>query len=161
MGTNVSNAAPGNEKGIKFSALPAAMRRMDLGAPILVIDDDPSFVEAMEGMLQAAGHTTAVAGNAFHGMKLAREAKPAVIVCDMMMPEMTGIDLLRALAADPATSKIPRVMMSGRSDADVSCAHAFLHKPFETAEMISVLRKASRAAANACDSLPQEAVWQG
>jgi CheY-like chemotaxis protein len=137
---------------------------MNFGAPILVIDDDPHFVQAMAGMLEATGHSAAVAGNAFHGLKLAREIKPAAVICDLLMPDMSGIDLLRTLAADPATAQIPRVLMSGRSDGDSSCAHAFLQKPFEAADVISTFRKASRALSmeSASAAHPsQEAHWQG
>jgi CheY-like chemotaxis protein len=134
---------------------------MSFGAPILVIDDDPAFVEAMQAMLDAAGHTTAAARNAFHGLKLAREINPAVIVCDVMMPNMNGVDVLRALASDPATARIPRVLVSGRGDADMSCAHAFLQKPFEPKDIVAVIAKVSSGHDETVTKRIREATWRG
>ena len=113
---------------------------MNLG-PVLIIDDDVAMVEAVQEMLQEAGHSTAVACNGFHGLKLAREAKPSVIVCDMKMPNMAGADVFRALASDPATAHIPRVLMTGHSDADRSLANAFLLKPFEPRQIVEMMQR--------------------
>ena len=74
-------------------------------------------------------------------MKLAREARPQVILCDMKMPHMAGTDVLRALAADPTTAHIPRVLMTGNIDADRSAAHGFLLKPFLEADLVAVLER--------------------
>ena len=138
------------------------MRRMNFGTPVLVIDDDPNFVEVMEEMLHAAGYATAVARNAFHGLKLARELKPAAIVCDVTMPDMTGLDLLRVLAFDPALAQIPRVLVSGRGDVDVSFANAFLQKPFQPAELLAVIKSASRLPEAVLVERSSEAIsWQG
>jgi len=114
---------------------------MNLGAPILIIDDDPAATDAVKEIVEAAGHSTAIARNGFHGLRLAREVKPAVIVCDMVMPHMAGSDVFRTLAADPATANIPRVLMSGHGDADRSCADGFLIKPFEAHSVLRLLER--------------------
>lgn len=114
---------------------------MQLNAPVLIIDDDPDMTEAVKQMLEAAGHATAVARNPFHGLKLAREMKPSVVMCDMVMPNMTGADVFRTLASDPATARIPRVMMTGHSDADRSCADGFLLKPFPAEVMLALVER--------------------
>src|SRR5882672_11307369 len=104
---------------------------MNLGAPVLIIDDDPAMTETVKEILEAAGQSAAIAGNGFHGLKLAREVQPSVIVCDMVMPHMVGTDVFRTLASDPVTAAIPRVLMTGHADADRSCADGFLLKPFQ------------------------------
>lgn len=114
---------------------------MNLGAPILIIDDDPAATDAVREILEAAGHATAIARNGFHGLKLAREVKPAVIVCDMVMPHMAGSDVFRTLASDPVTAHIPRVMMTGHADADRSCADGFLSKPFEAHVVLRLMER--------------------
>ena len=114
---------------------------MDLGAPILIIDDDPAATDAVREILEAAGHSTAIARNGFHGLKLAREVRPAVIVCDMVMPHMAGSDVFRTLAADPSTAHIPRVLMTGHCDADRSCADGFLLKPFNAEAVLRLLQR--------------------
>src|SRR5688572_27525905 len=103
---------------------------MNLSAAVLIIDDDPNLVEAVEGFLQPAGYATKVARNGFQGLKFAREAGTAVILCDMNMPHMAGTDVLRELSSDPATCHIPRVLMTGNLDADRSVADGFLLEPF-------------------------------
>jgi CheY-like chemotaxis protein len=121
---------------------------MNLSSSVLIIDDDPNFAEAVEGFLQPAGYATTVARNGFQGLKLAREVRPAIIFCDMKMPHMAGTDVLRELSSDPATSHIPRVLMTGNVDADRSVAHGFLLKPFEEADLIAVLKRVTGLAGN-------------
>jgi CheY-like chemotaxis protein len=82
-----------------------------------------------------------VARNGFHGLKLAREVNPSVIVCDMVMPHMAGSDVFRTLASDPFTAHIPRVLMTGHSDADRSCADGFLLKPFDAHTVLRLLER--------------------
>ena len=75
------------------------------------------MAELVQEILSGFGLATAVARHAFHGLKLAREVQPSVVLCDWVMPDMAGSDVLRALAADPATARIPRVLMTGHSEA--------------------------------------------
>ena len=114
---------------------------MSFGAPILIIDDDPAITETVKSILEDAGLATVVASNGFHALKLAREIMPAVILCDWVMPQIAGSDIFRALASDPATSRIPRVLMTGHDGADRSCAHALLRKPFEAHHILALLRR--------------------
>ncbi|HTD65870.1 MAG TPA: response regulator [Candidatus Limnocylindria bacterium] len=132
---------------------------------VLIIDDDVAMAEAVQDMLQAAGHSTAVACTGFHGLKLAREVKPSVIVCDMQMPNMTGTDVFHALASDPATAHIPRVLMTGYIDADRSCANAFLLKPFEPHQIVEMMKRvistSSKASTPKKRELVADAHWRG
>jgi CheY-like chemotaxis protein len=135
---------------------------MQLGAPILIIDDDPVLTELVQEILQTAGHDTAVARHAFHGLRLARELQPSVVLCDWVMPDMAGSDVLRALAADPATARIPRVLMTGHADADQSCADGFLLKPFPAPDLLWMLEQMSALPRVQKKSFVlKEASWQG
>jgi CheY-like chemotaxis protein len=135
---------------------------MNLGAPVLIIDDDPALTEVVKEILEAAGHSAAIARNGFHGLKLAREVKPAVIVCDMVMPHMAGSDVFRTLASDPSTAGIPRVLMTGHIDADRSCADGFLLKPFEAHAMLRLLeRMTSLPRVVNAPAKSREAHWHG
>jgi len=135
---------------------------MDLGAPVLIIDDDPALTDAVRDILEMAGQPTAVARNAFHGLKLAREVKPAVVLCDMFMPDMAGSDVFRTLAADPATAHIPRVMMSGYPNADQSLADGFIPKPFDPFYMLRLLQEvASRPRTTRRQTKPVAMEWRG
>ena len=135
---------------------------MQLGAPVLIIDDDPVLAELVKEILETAGHDTAVAHHAFHGLRLARELQPSIVLCDWVMPDMAGSDVLRALAADPATARIPRVLMTGHGDADQSCADGFLLKPFRPDEMLWMLEQmAVLPRVQKKSFVSKEARWQG
>lgn len=114
---------------------------MNSGVPVLVIDDDPAVTDLVKDMLQSAGYSVAVAHNPFVGLRLAREVKPSAVLCDMLMPDMTGADVLNVLASDPTTAEIARVIMTGHVDADRSNADAFLLKPFQSNELLQVLQR--------------------
>lgn len=135
---------------------------MQLGAPVLIIDDDPVLAELVKEILETAGHDTAVAHHAFRGLRLARELQPSVVLCDWVMPDMAGSDVLRALAADPATARIPRVMMTGHRNADQSCADGFLLKPFRPHDMLLLLEQMAALPRTKKKSFVlKEARWQG
>jgi len=135
---------------------------MQLGAPVLIIDDDPVLAELVKEILETAGHDTAVAHHAFHGLRLARELQPSVVLCDWVMPDMAGSDVLRTLAADPATARIPRVLMTGHGDADQSCADGFLLKPFCPHDMLHLLEQMSWLPRTKKKAFVlKEARWQG
>jgi twitching motility two-component system response regulator PilH len=135
---------------------------MNSGAPVLIIDDDPSATDAVKEVLEAAGHATAVAWDGFHGLRLVREIKPSAVVCDMVMPNMAGPDVFRALAADPTTAHIPRVLMTGHGNPDRSCADGVLLKPFEAEEMLKLLRRLTANPRSPMTTrIPREALWHG
>ena len=135
---------------------------MILGTSILVIDDDPAALEVIREILEGAGYAAATARDAFQGLRLVREVKPAVVVCDMIMPNMAGSDFFRTLASDPATAKIPRVMISGGTEVDHSSAHDFLAKPFESeASLKSIKKVTSRPAIDSVRATSKEPRWHG
>jgi CheY-like chemotaxis protein len=133
-----------------------------MGAPVLIIDDDPALAGLVQAMLATTGQDAVVAHHAFHGLRLAREIKPAAVLCDWVMPDMAGSDVLRALAADPATARIPRVLMTGHAHADQACADGFLLKPFPSRDLLWMLEQmASLPRLKKRVFTPKEAVWQG
>ena len=82
------------------------------GNIILVIDDDPEACEILERHLIRDGYSVVTAANGEQGLKLAHELQPAVITLDVMMPEMDGWSVLRALKADPVLRTIPVIMLT-------------------------------------------------
>jgi CheY-like chemotaxis protein len=79
---------------------------------VLVVDDDQAFVEVLVCALWDAGYKvlTASAGAALH---VARERQPNVILLDLVMPVMDGVEVSRRLRTDPTTAHIPIIAMSG------------------------------------------------
>jgi signal transduction histidine kinase/CheY-like chemotaxis protein len=86
------------------------------GSSILVIDDDPEACELIERNLNKDGFKVVTSTSGEQGLRLAHEIKPAAITLDVMMPDMDGWSVLRALKADPVLRHIPVIMLSMMDD---------------------------------------------
>jgi CheY-like chemotaxis protein len=84
--------------------------------PILIIDDDPQVCELVVDILARADFEVLSAPNGPEGIELARTAQPAVIILDMMMPEMDGLNTLKDLKRDPVLKDIPVVGITASTD---------------------------------------------
>ena len=83
--------------------------------PILVIDDETDTIEFIRIMFSMRGREVVGALQGEEGLRLARELRPAVILLDIMMPEMNGFEVCRRLRADPLMARIPIVILSARA----------------------------------------------
>jgi two-component system cell cycle response regulator DivK len=79
---------------------------------ILIVEDNEKNLKLVRDVLQVKGFKTLEAGTAEHGIKLAAEHKPDLILMDIHLPGMNGIDALRVLRADPATAAIPAIAVT-------------------------------------------------
>lgn len=100
---------------------------------ILLVDDSKFLRLATERALARVGYTVITANDGEHALVLAKEAHPDVILLDMMLPKMTGPDVLKALKGDPATAAIAVVVLTGLSQKNAARlqqdgAYAFLEK---------------------------------
>ena len=116
------------------------------GKRVLVVDDDRVIQQLLEVNLELEGYQ--VAGTASDGQEaiaMAAELKPDLILLDIMMPKMDGLEVCRHLKADPKLSKIPIVLLSARAqDMDIRegleiGADAYLTKPFDPVELLDVV----------------------
>jgi CheY-like chemotaxis protein len=80
---------------------------------ILVVDDNVNLQIAFKKVLTSSGYQVELASDGEEGLRLAREKRPDVIVLDMMLPKLSGLDVLRALKQDHATERIPVIALSG------------------------------------------------
>ncbi|MBF0385176.1 MAG: response regulator [Candidatus Omnitrophica bacterium] len=81
---------------------------------ILIIDDDPDFVEAVATLLGAKGYEVNTANNGEDGYKLAKKIKPNLITLDVMMAnDSEGFDTSKKIGADPEINNIPVILVSG------------------------------------------------
>ena len=85
---------------------------------ILAIEDEPKIRENIQEILELEGFDVLVAENGKIGVQLAREYHPDLIICDVMMPELDGYDVLIALRQDPSTIKIPFIFLSAKAAKD-------------------------------------------
>jgi signal transduction histidine kinase/DNA-binding response OmpR family regulator len=93
-----------------------SMQDIAPGSIILVIDDDPEACELIERNLTKDGFKVVTANSGEQGLRLAHETQPAAITLDVMMPEMDGWSVLRALKADPVLRHIPVIMLTMMDD---------------------------------------------
>jgi two-component system alkaline phosphatase synthesis response regulator PhoP len=116
-------------------------------ATILVLDDDPSVRELCETVLAGEGFAVVTAADARSGIQTACDAKPDLILLDIMMPGVDGIDALHQLKNLPATAAIPVIMLTaldGFSDIAVATmggADGYVTKPFEPEELASLVQR--------------------
>jgi len=110
---------------------------------ILVIDDEPKIVEICQDYLKASGFDVVSAGDGLNGLNVARREKPDLIVLDLMMPGMDGLDVCRSLRRDGNT---PIIMLTARveeSDKLVGLelgADDYITKPFSPRELVARVR---------------------
>jgi PAS domain S-box-containing protein len=89
---------------------------------ILVIDDDPIARQLLTRVLEDQGYQVITAENGEHGVALAKSEKPALITCDILMPNVDGWEVLQLLKDDPDTASIPVVMVSMVDDGKKGAA---------------------------------------
>ena len=84
-------------------------------AKILVVDDEPDAVELVEFNLKNAGFEVITAGDGAEAIKKARTALPDLVVLDLMIPEVDGLEVCKLLRRDAATSGIPILMLTAKA----------------------------------------------
>jgi DNA-binding response OmpR family regulator len=108
---------------------------------VLAADDDEDILELVAFRLERSGYTVLRARDGEEALRVALEAKPDLAVLDVMMPKLDGFELTRRLRADDATSNMPIILLTARSqDADVQAgfdagADDYLRKPFSPQEL--------------------------
>ncbi|MCG8354393.1 MAG: response regulator [Kiloniellales bacterium] len=117
-------------------------------AKILYVEDEPDIRAELVEALMASGHKVAQAANGFAGLRVAIEFQPEIIVCDCLMPAMTGPEMILTLRRDyPEFSSTPMVLLSASADeshlkeARAAGANAYLTKPMDFDELEAVLRR--------------------
>jgi CheY-like chemotaxis protein len=104
---------------------------------ILVVDDEPDQRFLLRRIFERAGHQVADAGNGAAALRAARDSPPDLVVTDIMMPVMDGVELIRRLRSEPATAGIPVLAASGDSHV-AEGADAIVPKPYEWQHLLTV-----------------------
>src|SRR6059036_1299816 len=114
---------------------------------ILVVDDEPDAVELIDFNLKAASYEVVTAADGNEALKKARASLPDLIVLDLMLPEVDGLEVCKMLRRDPATAAIPIIMLSAKA-AEIDRvlglelgADDYLTKPFSPRELVLRVRK--------------------
>ena len=124
---------------------------------VLVVDDEPDIVALVAYHLAKAGYRVATASSGADALVAAQQERPALIVLDLMLPDLSGFAVLERLRADPATKDVAVLMLTARKDEPDRIrglslgADDYLTKPFSPPELVlrvgAILRRTSAAAA--------------
>jgi DNA-binding response OmpR family regulator len=110
---------------------------------VLIADDDPDILALVTFKVRQAGYTLVTATDGAAALAAARETTPDLVVLDVSMPRMSGLEVCRELRADPATTKVPVLLLTARAqEADIEAgfdvgADDYVVKPFSPKELVA------------------------
>jgi CheY-like chemotaxis protein len=114
---------------------------------ILIIEDEWHIREAVANILEIYGYKVSVAENGLEAIKVLEIFTPDLIVCDIIMPKLNGIEFLRLIKKDKAFKKIPVIFLTAKSSDQYfnesinNGASGFLRKPFKIDNLILEIKK--------------------
>lgn len=114
---------------------------------ILIVDDEPDALEVLGFKLRETGYVPLFAKDGARALTIARDEHPALIVLDLMLPEVDGLEVCKILRRDPATASIPVIMLTARAaemDRVLGLelgADDYVTKPFSPRELVLRIKK--------------------
>jgi CheY-like chemotaxis protein len=112
---------------------------------VLVVEDSEAIRAAFTILLEESGYAVAAAATGAEAVRLAEDRGPDLVLLDLGLPDIPGLDVLRRIKANPATSRVPVVALTGRDDEGdraalmaAGCA-AYLVKPVDTQDLIRAI----------------------
>ena len=114
---------------------------------ILIIEDNEKNMKLARDVLQARGYQTLEAVTGEDGVRLAKERRPDLVLMDIQLPGINGIDALRQLRADPATARVPIVAFTAsvtptdRTQITQAGFDGFLSKPINLKEFLETVKR--------------------
>jgi DNA-binding response OmpR family regulator len=109
---------------------------------VLVVDDDPVIQTLLHVNFEMEGYKVVEAVDGAEGLERARADRPDVVVLDIMMPKMNGLEVASALKADPVTAGIPVILLSAKAqESDIKAgqstgAEDYMTKPFDPLDLL-------------------------
>ncbi|NEO87202.1 MAG: response regulator [Spirulina sp. SIO3F2] len=114
---------------------------------ILVVDDNPLNVDVLEELLEDAGFAVASAFSGDDAIALAKGEHPSLVLLDVMMPGMDGLETCKAFKADPDLNSIPIILITALDDRSITKqsrkvgAVGYITKPFEEEAVLACIQK--------------------
>ncbi|MDP3921096.1 MAG: response regulator [Candidatus Omnitrophota bacterium] len=118
---------------------------------ILVIDDEEILTRTFNILLEKNGYQVYTAKHGDDAQAMAEEEKFDLILCDIRMPGMNGVDIMRAIRGNEESSQnrdVPVIFITGYADANIESEAqelgplAYIHKPFDNAEILKTIKEA-------------------
>jgi DNA-binding response OmpR family regulator len=131
-------------------------------ALILVVDDDVDVAKTIELDLTQGGYQVVIANNGYEALQSAQLERPDLVLLDIAMPEMDGIEVCRRLRASPVTASIPILFLTVSKDIKTKIdgfnagADDYLVKPFDLQELNLRVKALLRRGANKLAELPTQ-----
>ena len=115
------------------------------GNAILIVDDDLAILDMIAELLEYEGYQVVTCSSGSDALARVKDNPPALILLDLMMPQMSGWQVIAALRSSPQTRAIPIVLLSARRDLpatakDLGVEH-FLEKPFDLDELLRLIQQ--------------------
>jgi CheY-like chemotaxis protein len=123
-------------------------------AHILIIDDDPAVLSLFGQFMESSGYSVALAADGQEGMRMMKQQTPDLIITDIMMPEMDGLEIIRAITK--THPRLPMIAISGGMrnvpvnfliHAKQFGAHSILEKPVTLADLLQAVQELLRESA--------------
>jgi len=114
---------------------------------ILIVEDNPKNLKLVRDVLQVRGYRTIEAGTGEEGVQMAREQHPTLILMDIQLPEISGVEAFHQLRVDPVTQAIPviavtaSVMAQERQKVMAAGFDGFQGKPISVRELLETVRQ--------------------
>jgi two-component system cell cycle response regulator DivK len=119
---------------------------------VLIVEDNDKNMKLARDVLQAKGYQTLEAETGEEGVRLAKERKPDLVLMDIQLPGINGIEAFRQIRADPGTARIPVVALTAsvtptdRSQITAAGFDAFVGKPINLKEFLDTVKRLVEAA---------------
>ncbi|MCW8843899.1 MAG: response regulator [Rhodobacteraceae bacterium] len=118
-----------------------------MGKQVLLIEDEPNIIEAISFILSRDGWAVATHSNGHDAVEVVQDAKPDLLILDVMLPGKSGLDILRVLRETLGPGELPVMMLTARGQlkdremAEKAGVNRFMTKPFSNAEMLEAVRE--------------------
>ena len=115
---------------------------------VLIVDDDEGQTEILSFHLKKQGFTTLTENNGKSGLKTAKDERPDLIVLDIHMPDLSGLEICERLNDEIATCNIPVIILSGSDETDVvrqarlAGSRFFVRKPYDPNVLLTLIQSA-------------------
>lgn len=119
---------------------------------VLIAEDEPGILESLDFILRRAGWTTSSAVDGDTVLDAARRLAPRLVVLDLMLPKLSGFEVLKQIKADPATRDIPVLVLTAKGQqrdrqiVEELGADGFVTKPYANADVIAAAQRLLDAA---------------